>query len=157
MAVIKGVRLLSMMGLALFFVLSGVDSHADHRCGWKDAYGKASYHGGDMEEKFFRKAHFILAQKDELGLSADQEARVRTLMTGAKKDLLRQDAEIGVLAVDIDAALAADEIDVDGVTKLLNQKYELKKTKVQSLVASYAELKKTLDPEQKTKLKTLFH
>ena len=71
--------------------------------------------------------------------------------------MIRKKAEIDVISVDIRSKLWDETIDVSGINKLVDQKYDLKKEKTKSLIAAYAELKKILSEEQKGILKELMH
>lgn len=117
--------------------------------------GKGCHHKG-LEGKFARKAHMILKNKEELGLSDKQVAKIKDLKIKVKKDLIRKNAEIEILALDIKAGLRKDAVQTDKVNKLLDQKYELKKEKAKSVVGGYAALKTILTEKQKEKMKDLW-
>ena len=116
--------------------------------------GKKCYKG--LEEKLFFKAHMILKNRDELGLSDKQVKKIKDLKIETKKDLIRKNAEIGIVALDIKQAMYGDRIDTAAVNKLIDKKYDLKKEKAKSLVGAYAAVKRTLTSEQKGKLKALW-
>ena len=96
-----------------------------------------------------------MKNKDELKLSDNQITGIKNLKVNAKKNLIRKKAEIDVISVDIKSKLWDETIDVSGINKLVDQKYDLKKEKTKSLIAAYAELKKILSKEQKEILKEL--
>jgi len=118
----------------------------------KACHGKSSK---GLDKKFFSKAHFILKNKEELGLSDDQVKKIKALKIKTKKDLIRSKASIDLLAVDVKAELWTDVIDANAVNNLIDQKYELKKAKAKSLVGAYIALKNILTEEQKKGLKGL--
>ena len=60
------------------------------------------------------------------------------------------------MAIDIMAKLKEHPIDLEAVNKLIDQKYEMKKAQIKSLVASYAKLKSILTEDQIKILKTLW-
>lgn len=134
--------------LALFFLVANQIAYADSS---HDKYGHR-----DLEGKFFHKAHFVLSNGDELALSEEQEEAIRELKIELKKKLIRQEAEIDIAAVDIRAELMEDTVDLESVKPLVDKKYALKKEKAYSLVEAYAELKDTLNEEQKQTLKDLW-
>ncbi len=111
-------------------------------------------HGG-FEGKFYKKAMLIIKNQDELGLSDEEVKKIKGLKIATKKDLIRKDAEIEVLGLDIMAAMWEDAIDLEAVNVLIDKKYELKKEKAKSIVAAYATLKTMLTKEQQKKLKSL--
>jgi hypothetical protein len=116
---------------------------------------KKMKHKDNIEKKVFKKLHVIMKNKDELKLSENQIAEIKKLKVNAKKDLIRKKAEIDVISVDIKSKLWDETIDVSGINKLVDQKYDLKKEKTKSLIAACAELKKILSKEQKEMLKEL--
>ncbi|OGW85538.1 MAG: hypothetical protein A2987_01305 [Omnitrophica bacterium RIFCSPLOWO2_01_FULL_45_10] len=119
-------------------------------------HGKTKGYGWDIEDKFYCKAHLILENQEGLGLTDEQVEKVKELKLATKKDLIRKDAEIDVLAIDVKALLMKDTINTDAVNKLIDQKYELKKDKSKSLIGAYGALKNILTKEQKEKLKTIW-
>ncbi|NQT46560.1 MAG: Spy/CpxP family protein refolding chaperone [Candidatus Omnitrophica bacterium] len=142
----KGVRLAAVL-IAILFLASA--SQAFHP-------GKSEGHHKDFGEKFSLKAHLILKNEEELGLSDDQVEKVKTLKLKNKKGLIMQEAEIEVLSLELKSKMWSDEIDTSAINKLIDQKYELKKAKAKSSVEACVALKKILTKEQKAKLKALY-
>lgn len=132
---------------ALIFSISTAEVYA------RDCWKKEGY--WSLEGKFSRKAHFILKNKEELGLSDKQIEKIKDLKIKTKKDLIRKNAELEILTLDVKSGLWKDTIDTDAVNKLVGKKYDLKKEKAMSLVNAYAALKDTLTKEQKEKMKDL--
>jgi len=117
-------------------------------------YKKGKHKGFEME--IFHKAHFILKNQEELGLSEEQVERIKGLKIEVKKELIKRRAEIEILAVDIKAKMHEGEIDIKAVNKLIDKKYELKKEKAKYLIKTYVELKSILTEEQKQSLKAIW-
>ncbi|MFH1577829.1 MAG: Spy/CpxP family protein refolding chaperone [Candidatus Omnitrophota bacterium] len=117
---------------------------------------KAQGYQGGLEEKFAHKAHFILENKEGLGLSEEQVKKIKDLKLETQKGLILKDAEIDIVALDIKDGLYQDTVNASAVNKLIDKKYELKKQKAQSLVSAYAALKNILTDEQKEKMSELF-
>lgn len=117
--------------------------------------GQAKGHHEKSEKRFFSKAHFVLKNEEEIGLSDKQAEQIKNLKIRTKKDLIRKKAEIDILALDIKVEMWKDPINTNAVNKLIDKKYELKKEKAKFMVSAYAALKGTLTVEQKTKLKDL--
>lgn len=118
--------------------------------GKKGRDGHRGLHG-----KFFHKAHYVLKNEKALGLSDEQVSAIVKLKIETKKNLIRQKADAKIVGVDIKSALYDDKIDTDKVNKLIDQKYEVKKSLAKSLVDSLAKLKGILSEEQLKKLKEL--
>ena len=142
-----------VVGLSLLMVMMvcGVAvAQADHGMGCQGK-GKSG-----LDKKIFMKAHMLLMNEDELGLTDEQVTKIKNLKMGTKKSLIKQEAEIALLGVDIKSKLWEDTIDVAAITPLVNKKYELKKQKTLSIITAYAQLKNILTAEQKEKMKGLY-
>ena len=133
---------------AMFFELTALDACAMH--------DKGKEHKMDFEKKFYSKAHMVLENSEELGLSDEQVKKVKELKMSTMKDLIKKNAEIEVLAIDIKAEMWADSINVNAVNKLVDKKYDLKKEKTKSLIAACVSLKDILTKEQKEKMKGIW-
>ena len=70
--------------------------------------------------------------------------------------LIKQEADIQILSLDIMAKLHEYPVDVEAVNKTIDQKYDLKKAKAKNLVEAFAKLKGTLTSEQYDKLKSIW-
>ncbi len=121
------------------------------------SYAKDGGHGHKygLEEKVFKKMHLALKNQEQLGLSDEQYDKIKTLKINTKKDLIKRHAEIDLIGVDIKSKLWDETIDVKGINKLIDEKYNLKKEKAKALIAVYAQLKTILSKEQKEKFKKL--
>ncbi len=146
-------RILVIAALVMAVGLMGTAAFANHggKGGYQCAKGK-----GSLEEKISDKAHFLMKNQEELGLSDAQIAQVKDLKMNTKKDMIKRDAEIEILALDIKSALYGDTIDTKAVNTLIDKKYDLKKEKTKVLVGAYAALKEILTKEQKEKMKDLW-
>lgn len=118
-------------------------------------HGKMKGHGDGLESKFSYKVGMILRNEEELGLSGEQVKQLKELKVATKKDLVRKNADIDILAIDIKSKLWGETIDVEGVNALIDRKYEIKKAKAKSLVAACVALKGILTDEQLKKFKSL--
>lgn len=110
-----------------------------------------------ITDKFFMKAHFILENKDEIGLTEEQVDQIVDLKVQAKKELIRKEADIEILGVDFWMKLKDNPVDVEAVNGIVDQKYELKKDKTKSFVGHYAKLKGILTEDQMKKVKELWY
>jgi len=107
----------------------------------------------DFDEKFYHKAKFMLANASEVNLSEAQQDKILDLKMRIKKSMIMKDAEIKVLALNIMEELKKDDVNLDIVNTLIDQKYELKKAKAKELAAAFTELCQIPSKEQKTQLK----
>ena len=121
--------------------------------GKRGGYDQGRHHRKSIKEKLFKTVRMIYHNHDELNVNDNQLNQIRELKIALKKDLIRKKADIEIITVDIRSLLHEDEIDVNAVSKLIDQKYEIKKDNMKKVVKSFAELKKILTKEQKEKLK----
>ncbi|MGB2600214.1 MAG: hypothetical protein WBC99_07210 [Candidatus Omnitrophota bacterium] len=113
-----------------------------------------SYDG--LEEKLFYKAHFMLKNEEELGLSEKQVDQIRKLKIDTKKDMINKQAQIDLIGVDIKTQMWEDPMDLDTMNELVEHKYMIKEAKTKALLSAYAQLKGLLTEDQKTTLKKLW-
>ena len=142
-----------IMAVALVLVFGLIQS-ISFAC---DGKGCCKRDGKDMplEKKFFKKVRMIFHHQDELGISDDQLAKIKELKVALKKDLIQKEADIDLVKVDIRSALYEDEVNLEAVNKLIDQKYETKKSKSKQVVSIIAQLKEILTKDQMDKLKNL--
>lgn len=127
--------------------------------------GGHGYHGKGMhkqahqemklEKKFYHKIHMIMINQDALDLSDKQTQAIKELKQSTKKAMIRQEAEIKIIAVDINANLYENKIDVNATNALIDKKYALKTERAKVLVKAMADLKNQLNDKQLEKLKQL--
>ena len=109
------------------------------------------------DKMFFFKAHLALAKAKELGLTEDQVSKIKALTYNLKKSLIKEDADIKSLGLDIREAITKDTVDTNAVNSLIDQKYVLKATKAKETVQACANFKKILTKDQYDKLKEMRH
>ncbi len=122
------------------------------------AHGDGAGMGGRGDRfagEFFQEASFLLRSQEKLGLSAEQSQAIQDLKLEAKKNLIRQQAEIEVLDLDIHSKLQSSKADLESVQKLIDQQYETKKAEAKALAEAYLKLKGTLNPKQSEALENL--
>jgi Spy/CpxP family protein refolding chaperone len=108
-----------------------------------------------IEGKFFKMAKRILTNRDELGLSDDQVKEIKALKAETKKGLIKQDAEIKTLGVEIDTLMWETPFDAENVNNLIAEKYKLKKDRAKYIVSAHDKLNKILTKEQLKKVGTM--
>jgi len=110
-----------------------------------------------LEDKFYHKAHFVLMHAETAGLSDEQIQAIKDLKHETKKTLIKQQADIDILAVDIKSKLRAHPpLDLEGINQLIDQKYEIKKSKAKGLASAFSQLKGIVTEEQWDKLKAVW-
>lgn len=109
-------------------------------------------HSGDAWED---TASLVLAHQAMLNLSGEQVAKIEDVDLKTRKAMIKAEADIKIMALDIQSEMKKDVIDIKEVNKLLDQKYALKKEKAKTGVGAYAAVKALLTPEQKSILKDL--
>ncbi len=117
---------------------------------------KCSKSKGKLEAKFFKKAKSLIAHKDMIDLKSEQVNQIKKLCMETKKALIRNNAEIEILTIDIKSSLFdTDKINVKTVEKFIDQKYKFKKDKAKILVRAFAQVQGLLTKEQKDMVKDL--
>lgn len=143
----------SVLSVAVVVVLAVL--FAGHLYAKECSQQKKGEHGFNLEKKVLEKMHGALSNKEALGLSDDQYQEIKALKIAVKKDLIRSKAEVDIVTIDMKSMLSESPIDVAGVNKLIDQKYELKKARAKALVDVCAKFKGVLTDEQQKKLKSL--
>ncbi len=146
-----------VMGIGMLAVLCGPVLANENHHGFGDArggHGKGS--GGELDGMFFGKAHMILENQKELGLAQDKVEAIKSLELETKKALIKQNADIDVLGLDIMNKLHEYPVNTEAVNKLVDQKFEVKKTMAKGLVEAIAKLKGTLTKDQNDKMRDLW-
>ncbi|MFH1552911.1 MAG: hypothetical protein ABID83_04670 [Candidatus Omnitrophota bacterium] len=108
-----------------------------------------------LEEQFYGKVSSVLKNHEELGLSEEQIEAIKALKVKVKKYLIKQNAEIDVLTVEINTQTWEDTMNMGALNELVARQYGLKEEQQKYLAAAIAELKKILSQEQAKKVKSL--
>lgn len=104
---------------------------------------------------FMKSSCCAIKNKGKLGLSTEQEAKLKALCTKTKKETIQLDADANKVCVDIKAKLSEEVFNKTAINALIDKKFELKKQIVKTVVNSHAELISILTPEQNQKFKAL--
>ncbi|HQP91939.1 MAG TPA: hypothetical protein PLU24_04620 [Candidatus Omnitrophota bacterium] len=111
----------------------------------------------DLDDKFYHKVIFILANSSELELSDTQIEKIMALKYRVKKSMIAREAEINSLNLDIMHNLSKEDmVDLNVFNELIEKKHESKKMKEKELIADILELKEILTKDQRKKLKEKF-
>ena len=143
------------------FVLAGVttwsfaDDYPMGRCG-KRCMSEMMESKMDLDDMFSHKVHFIMANAEAIGLSDEQAEKVMMMKYAVKRNLIKDDADIESLALDIKEALGKEEVDINAVNMLIDKKYSAKAKKTKEIIGACMEIKKMLTKEQYKKLKDMW-
>ena len=97
-----------------------------------------------------------MKNEDKLELTDIQIGQIKALKLKTKKDVIKKDADIEILGLDVSNELWKEDIDTAAVAKIIDEKYSIKAEKAKALVSAYAELKNILTSEQKEKMKSFW-
>jgi Spy/CpxP family protein refolding chaperone len=113
------------------------------------------YEHGRMGHEESMGPHHLAWLAQQLKLSDEQRAQVRTVMHTHAKDVIRLKAEIATLTLDVDALLEADPVDLAKV-KPLFQTIAAKEVDLHMAhVTAMQDIRKLLTPEQQKHFKTM--
>ncbi|MFA5038331.1 MAG: hypothetical protein WC732_01475 [Candidatus Omnitrophota bacterium] len=107
----------------------------------------------DAEDKFYYKAHYLLANAGEIGLSDEQIKSIKQIKLRVKKSAVLKEAEIKTLGLDLLDALDKDTVDMKAIAEIIEKKYDLKKQRTKELIKGYVDLKGALTKDQVQKVK----
>lgn len=108
-----------------------------------------------IASKFMMKAHFLLEQKNEIGLTEDQVKTIKDLKLQMEKDSLRQSADMKTFMLDLHSKLGEDKVDVEGTNSLIDKSFSSASIAAKSNLEAYAKLKGLLNVDQIAKMKQL--
>ncbi|MFH1062278.1 MAG: hypothetical protein V1747_05240 [Candidatus Omnitrophota bacterium] len=118
--------------------------------------GKSDKDKGGLEAKFLGKIKSLSAHQEMLDLNDQQIKQIKDLHISTKKELIRSNAEIEIVSIDIKSNLFdTDKIDLKIMEKLIDEKYKIKKDQAKILVKAFAQIQNILTKEQKDTLKNL--
>jgi Spy/CpxP family protein refolding chaperone len=144
-------RAISMCAVIVMVALALAGIAVDS-CAYGQGGGRADK---DLLGKFCHKVAFVMDYEEEIALTEDQVKSIEDLKVNTRKNLIKVEADIDVVEIDIGEALNQDNIDVPAIDALIDKQYILKGEMAKNLAASFAALKVILTPEQKDKLKAL--
>lgn len=143
-------RYIKVLGIMILVLMVASSSFAGgHK---KDGCGKK-----DWDSMLLKKMGICLKNQEEVGLTDKQFDAIKEAKYDFKKEIIKNEAEIDIIAVDIKSHLWEDKIDTSAVDKLIDKKYEVKKTKAKAFVAALANFKETLSDDQYKKMKEIYY
>jgi len=108
-----------------------------------------------IADKFMMKAHFLLENKTDVGLTDDQVKTIKELKLQMEKDSVRQSSDMKTFILDLKSKLSEDKVDVAGANALIDKNFTSASAAAKSNLAAYAKLKSLLNPDQIKKMKAL--
>jgi hypothetical protein len=106
--------------------------------------------------KFMKKAHFFLANKQEIGFSDEQLSQIKALKLDMEKSVIRKEAEMKVFMLDMTQKLSEQELDVEGLNAMIDQGMIGMGQGAKDAVAAYAKLKSVPTADQFAKAKEIW-
>ncbi|MBU0467959.1 MAG: hypothetical protein KKD07_02350 [Candidatus Omnitrophica bacterium] len=111
--------------------------------------------GMSMEDMFFKNAKMIYSLQEDLGITEEQLNKIKDAKIALKKDLIRKEAELDIVMVDMMALMQSDEPHGEMMKDLIDKKYDVKKEKAKRVVDACMSLKEILTEDQKGKMKEM--
>ena len=124
-----------------------------HACSGK---GREKSSHFSLEEKVLKKAHFLMKNQEEIGLSDEQVESIKVVKMATKKALIKQGAEIELISLDMKSELYKDVVNEKALKKIVDKKYDLKKAKMNMLVDAYIKIKGELNDAQRQMMKEIW-
>ena len=110
---------------------------------------------GRMGHEGRMRQHHLERLTQQLKLSDEQRAQVRTVMHNHAKDVIRLKAEIATLTLDVPALLEADAVDLAKVKQLFQTIATKEVDLHMAHVTMRQDIRKLLTPEQQKQFKTM--
>lgn len=142
---------------------SGPTFHEQAGSVWEELKQHLEEWGGRLREHFdYSSPHearplisFMLSNQDKLQLSASQVQTLEKLRNDFRRQSIRLDADLKVAEMDLAQLLDADSADMTKVESKVREVEKLKGDLRLARLRAIEEGKRTLSPEQRTKLKEL--
>ncbi len=148
--------LFAFIGLTLFFSTAAYAHSMDEYATGRHGYGMMEKGEGQqcpVAGKFMKKAHFLLENKADLGLTDEQVKAIKDMKLQVEKDGIRQNADREIFMLDLKSKLEADKVDVEGTNALIDKGFASLAASTKSNVEAYSKLKDSLTPDQLAKMK----
>ena len=129
--------------------------HGGKQCAMSGS-GSESESPCPVTQKFFKKAHFYLKNAEAIGLSEEQVKTIQALKADVKKDAIRQGAEMQIFAMDVQARLSEEKVDVVAISQMIEEESKTFVESAKRTVSAYAKMKDTLSADQKNKARALW-
>lgn len=107
-------------------------------------------------DKAMKKACFYLENQDELGLSEEQVKSVKDIKMWFKKQMIRGQADMQIMMLDMNAKLSEETVDVEGTGVMIDEWMAGMAKEAKASLEAYAKLKAVLTPDQHAKAKEIW-
>ena len=160
-----GLSLIAILAMTLFAASVAMAECPKGQCPMEQHKNCSKASSGDCGEKeyccpitakFMKKADFFLDNADEIGLSEEQIASIKSMKSEVKKGYIRGMAEMQIFEMDVNAKMSEPTVDVEGLNALIDSTMGGMIQGSKTTVASYAKLKAVLTPEQMSKAKEIW-
>ena len=119
------------------------------REGMKGEKHQDGIQGCRMMEGEHREGHeFFLGMKDELGLSDEQVSKLKALKSETEKQMIRTEADIEILQIELHDILSQDKVNVKAVDTKIEKMGELQTKMYKAHIHARLNAQKILTPEQ---------
>lgn len=106
-----------------------------------------------IKDRFNQDRRRIIRYAEVLGLKDKQLDKIDLIKLNLEKEMVLYDARIEVIDLDLRAKLSEDQVDMNRVKELLNEKYVIERKRMEGQAAAYASLKGILSPEQREQMR----
>ena len=114
-------------------------------------------HGGcPIAAKFFKKAHHLLENQQELGLSDQQVSDIKALKFTMKKSEIQNAAAMQIFMLDVEQKLSEPKVDTAAISALIDSQAAAMASSAKESVGAYTKLMGILTPEQVKKMKEIW-
>ena len=107
-------------------------------------------------DKAMKKAHFYLENWEEIGLSEEQVDSIKGIKLWFKKQMVRGQADMEIMMLDMKAKLGEENIDVEGLNAMIDEGMAGMAKSAKASVEAYAKLRAILTPDQIAKAKEIW-
>ena len=106
--------------------------------------------------KALHKATFYLKHAEEIGLSEEQIQAIAAIKLDLKKTAARQQAEMQVFELDVQAKMSEPTVDAEALNALVDGAAQGMVASTKGVIAQYAKLRGLLSAEQQKKAKEIW-
>ena len=105
--------------------------------------------------KLKAKAKLLWENQESLGIKDDQLEKIKDIKHAVIKELIQLKANREIVMVDLKSMLYEDLIDIDAANKLIDAKYDAKKSEAKAFTKAISDIQQVLSKDQRTQWKDL--